>query len=749
MRQTTAFRLSTYLTMGIAFAALGYAESTMLPEVGLFSIAVLLALAVIYRLETRVQLLTLSDANRMGAGIGLIAILWAGFRIVREVKLGEFAALGWSAFIVSLIAPVLMAAVCAKMLRREKHAGDYWFIHAAGLAAIVLAGAMAEQALLVVLTSAYAFAAIWSLTLFFHARTSGKVPTIPGRQLSTIAARAVETPTSGSAGFSRALLWSLLAAILALPIYLVTPRSTFGKLDFGQPRIEIGYAADQMIDLNKTGNLRDNPETAFEVTAANRDGQPKLDLNPSQRWRGRILATYSGGAWRPDSQVPLPTAPAILPAIGAWSPPNLGPEAYSLTYTVPSKLGSLFLADPVEWERNGPTPAAHLLSDGRTLPWVPASLFNGRSHGSAIFQAEGAAEVRYVQYTRPSAEKDLSPPYLSLGEINRGLRLNPVPGVKDYADKVIAEMVAVGRLPAAVLNRDAIRMLPLELYHEAIARAFQDHLSERPDLVYTTALKRENKTVDPVEDFLLYSKAGHCERFASALVLMLRSQDIPAVMVLGFKGCEEQGNGKYIVRQEYAHAWVEALISRPDLAKQQRVWHWLTLDPSPGQVASSTDTGSALKEVRATFERFIFHYTPEQRERAIRSIFDGLSTTEVLLTGAGLVLAFPLVRSLRRRLARSRAASHARSARWYERLLATLTPHGFHPAPGETPREFALAAEATLRQRPETAEFAAVPSEWVEAHYRQRFGGTSIPDEQLRALNFRLDALKLALQRKS
>ena len=40
------------------------------------------------------------------------------------------------------------------------------------------------------------------------------------------------------------------------------------------------------------------------------------------------------------------------------------------------------------------------------------------------------------------------------------------------------------------------------------------------------------------------------------------------------------------------------------------------------------------------------------------------------------------------------------------------------------------------------------PSEWVEAHYRQRFGGTSIPDEQLRALNFRLDALKLSLQGK-
>ena len=745
MRQTTAFRASTYLTMSIACAALGYAESEMLPEVGVFSLVVLVALATIYRLETRVQLLSMSEANRLGAGIGLVAILWAGFRIVREWRVGEFAALGWPVFIVSLIAPVLMATVCAKLLRREKHAGDYWFIHAAGLATIVLAGAMAEQALLVVLTALYAFTAIWSLSLFFLARSSGSVPTIPGRSRAAghapIAIRTVETNLPRSAGFKRALLWFGIAAGVAMPLYLLTPRSTFGKLDFGQPRIEIGYAADQMIDLTQTGSLRENPETAFEVTAVDANGQPKLDLDPEQRWRGNVLATYTAGAWQRGPQFPFPTGPITAVKPGLWSPPQFGRAAYSLTFTVPAKLSAQFLADPVEWDPREPVPIADLVADGPPRPWL--AVRNGR----LFVWSPTLKDAHYVQYTRPSLEKDLSPAFLTASEPSRVLWTNPIPGVKVYADRVLAEMVAAGRLPAAALSRDDVRLLPAELYHEAIARAFRDHLSERPDLVYTTVLKRENKKVDPIEDFLLYSKAGHCERFASALVLMLRSQGIPAVMVLGFKGCEHTGGGHYLVRQEYAHAWAEALISRPNFAMQRREWHWLSLDPSPAQAANANEAGNALSWGRATFERFIFHYTPEQRERALRTIFEGLSSWELLGAVCGTGLGFLAFRKVRRRLAQVKARN-SRSSEWYERLIAVLARRGLKPSPGETPREFAETARAVLTEDSQTASMSDVPGEWVDAHYRERFGGSAISEERRVELESRLDSLKTLLERK-
>lgn len=77
---------------------------------------------------------------------------------------------------------------------------------------------------------------------------------------------------------------------------------------------------------------------------------------------------------------------------------------------------------------------------------------------------------------------------------------------------------------------------------------------------------------NPVEDFLLRARSGHCEYFASSLVLMLRSQGIPARVVSGFLGAE--GNpleAFHVVRNSNAHAWVEAWVEGG----------WTMLDPTP------------------------------------------------------------------------------------------------------------------------------------------------------------------------
>ncbi len=64
---------------------------------------------------------------------------------------------------------------------------------------------------------------------------------------------------------------------------------------------------------------------------------------------------------------------------------------------------------------------------------------------------------------------------------------------------------------------------------------------------------------NPIDDFLFNAKQGHCEYFASAMVLLLRTQGVPARLVTGFLGAEYNPiEGYYIVRQSNAHAWVEA-----------------------------------------------------------------------------------------------------------------------------------------------------------------------------------------------
>jgi hypothetical protein len=58
----------------------------------------------------------------------------------------------------------------------------------------------------------------------------------------------------------------------------------------------------------------------------------------------------------------------------------------------------------------------------------------------------------------------------------------------------------------------------------------------------------------PLTRFLLKTRKGHCEYFATATVLMLRQLGIPARYAVGYSVHEASGK-KYLVRQRDAHAW--------------------------------------------------------------------------------------------------------------------------------------------------------------------------------------------------
>ena len=68
---------------------------------------------------------------------------------------------------------------------------------------------------------------------------------------------------------------------------------------------------------------------------------------------------------------------------------------------------------------------------------------------------------------------------------------------------------------------------------------------------------------DPLANFLFVRRAGHCEYFASAMTIMLRSIGVPARYVTGFlPGEYNDVGGDYIVRGSDAHSWVEVYFPR-------------------------------------------------------------------------------------------------------------------------------------------------------------------------------------------
>jgi protein-glutamine gamma-glutamyltransferase len=747
MPTASAFRLSIYLTLALACAAIGYSESTFLIETPIIAGVVIVALAILYRLESRVELLTIPAANRLGLAVGLANVVWAAFRILREMNDPQMPRTDWPMLGLGLTGPLVLMLIPAKLARREKHAGDYWWLYGLSLAAAALAGALAEDFFAFVLIGLYALCAIWSLVLFCLSQGSGLIRPIPGQGPEVRVVGVVSGQPRDGARF--ALGMAALAAAVAIPLYLITPRSSFARLEFGKSRVEIGYAADQMVDLTQTGDLRANDQIAFEVYAETEKG-PRLDLPLDQRWWGQTKIRYQSGRWPEGTDFRLPTiAPAPRPIVGSVTIPHLWPDETRFSFAIPRGLRYQFLTDPVTWVGNEPPPIATVTRNGyRPWLWI----------GNGVFSGDGRARdstepYRYVQAWKSEDDPDLGPAVqlidFDLERVLRPLRFNPVQKVKEYTDTIVQRMVQSGRLPPEHFDR--VTMLPRAEFHNLVARELSAHLATTPTLTYTTELRRTNKDIDPVEDFLFYTRAGHCERFATALVLMLRSQGIPAVLVLGFKGCEPtEQPGRYLVRQEHAHAWVEALIQDYQPRPWWKVWQtsrWLTLDPTPSSAPAAAAGGGwtdrATSWLRRIYSTYLIDYTPEDRIRALGSLVAAVTRWDVLGSlAAAIVLALATRAILRRRRAAYRETP---ARRWFDRLILVLAPHGLAPRSGETAREFALRASVALRPKPTAEVVAEIPLDWAEAYYEARFGGQVLPPERLAALESGLNRLQDAL----
>lgn len=83
----------------------------------------------------------------------------------------------------------------------------------------------------------------------------------------------------------------------------------------------------------------------------------------------------------------------------------------------------------------------------------------------------------------------------------------------------------------------------------------------RTNYTYTLDLG-QRAAGNPMDVFFFERKKGHCEYFAAAMCLMLRSRGVPTRMATGFVAHEWNARGGYyIVRMRDAHAWVEAYIA--------------------------------------------------------------------------------------------------------------------------------------------------------------------------------------------
>lgn len=345
----------------------------------------------------------------------------------------------------------------------------------------------------------------------------------------------------------------------------------------------------------------------------------------------------------------------------------------------------------------------------------------------------------------------------------------------------------------------------------ALAKALRSHFHAPGRYTYSLDFRNVNRDPrwDPIEDFVAHHRTGHCEYFASALVMMLRSQGIPARLVVGFRGGEYNTvGGYYQVLQRHAHAWVEAYLEPeevtgvlPPESDTSPGGGWLRLDPTPG---TGVDRARQLQQTwldlvddgldyaRTMWSDYILGLTAKRQRESIYAPVAEKTDPQVwsaflkrlveqrhvlwqrfwhasrwpLAAGAVLVV---VVWYLRRRerwsavatvlrrwlpgLARFLGAAGARPARgrsrpvaFYRRWETLLAKRGLARPRGTTPREFATRLLASPPAGLPVAEAGPLCLQIVEAFYRVRFGDAELPAAEAQALDETLARLEQLLK---
>ncbi len=741
------FRFSTYLALGLACVCLGYAEYDLLPEVAVFAGVVIALLVVSFFLDRRFEL-SLGKANIVGLVIGILGTVWLIANLANPRKEGPMAVVEWPNNLPPIVAPLLLVLIPAKLFR-PKHIGDWWAMHGVAVTGVALAAAMADDIWFVLILLGYCICATWSLILFFYRRSGSLLAPIPNQAVTTpaqiLSATFDESPPKYV--LARSFLWLILAACLAMPLYLVLPKGE-ESWSLVKRKYEIGLSKEGEVDMKSTGELKPTDEVAFHLTVTNISGQQVHELPDDLHFRGRSLTYYNRDSKYQWKQAPLPTG---FPMLGVGLPLNrnlallnsFGPDTLKIDFNPEKKERVTVLAAPVLV-----SPVHTTVVGSQGTAWYRTGDFSTLTSNIADFGS-------YTQLYSPTLT-DVGLPLecqnlLRMRTAIIGMIQTSEPYYQEFAMNVLNELIASGKLPATVkVTNDPAELIRTD-DHEAVARAFSDYFTSSGQFEYTTNLKIKDRAVDPIVDFLKNTKTGHCERFASALVLVLRSLRIPCQYVSGYRGCEQDEEGNFIIRRNAAHAWVEVLIRRPTPAGyafdaatpddcKSHLYHWMMLDPTVGGDITAVAKKTWWQQIGSYITALFVGYDKDRRAQVLADL-GRLAITigpVVLIAFIGLIVGL-LAWNRKRRT----SAVELIALPWYGRYLQAFAKVGLHPGESETPRETADRFTGLLHSK--NHPVTHLPVFVVSKLYRMRYAGQELTAEEIEQIDTALTQLDQSL----
>lgn len=804
MKLEAVFQYSIYSQVALAGVILAYGEEAVFPS-GLTVILSLLALLFNER-HYKFRIPTLLG--------NLLALVVVG------VVVGEFRRESADARL--LAGAHFLVYVTWILLFQEKEIRHYWWLCALSLLQVALGPLLTlSSGWYGILLAVYLVLAIWTLsvfTLYQGAIEFGATVEAPawGKSGRTVGAGPSSSLESLQQAFSpnrRSAVqnsvqqdspgrWivpnfifgvaglSFSGLTLGLALFLFVPRVWIGEglrsVGDGRGSSPAVTGFSDEVRLGQIGQILESTDRVMQVELYDHFSDEPVDAGKlAQRqglsdplFRGNVVDDYMNGRWLAGTRTEGTTRLETWPR-----EPGIVRQHYTLEMR---GTDILFAIQPVELAAMDPFQPVNLEVDS----------------GVIFFPYEGRDVAKYVAYSNASGvsiERPSEPG--GAGRRRAGVSSRSLQRARQFPDEGLERLTALASevtAPEKLAPDDGLSR------ERRMALALEAHLRDSGMYDYSLNMAVSDPRSDPIEDFLFNRRRGHCEYFASALVLMLRAVKVPARLVTGFKGAEPLASpGHYEVQQRHAHAWVEAFVDG----------RWMVLDPTPAarddsvrEIASRrgfwTNAGNSISNFWSTYvvalslnrqQQTLYDPLQDSAASGWGSVRNGLKrvasaagrlkqallSPERLFTprGAAVLLAssalalilFKIMRRYWNRPQGPRARSRRRGwfgtmfawlgerltgrapdpsrivVAFYEQFQALVHSQGLAPRRHQTQREFARQVEDALGERLAPAGLHRFPSELTELFYRVRFGNGSLHPAEVEGLDQRLARLKESL----
>jgi len=497
----------------------------------------------------------------------------------------------------------------------------------------------------------------------------------------------VVTPLFLSTTFVVGICIFLVAAL----IFVTVPRlrgSYFSAAFLRSGEIRSGFSSE--VKLGRVGEIKLDSSPVMMVRILNADGR---DIPSPIYWRGVALDEFDGESWKAgggEYEIHRADRDGI---VTVWD--NTHAALAQEIITEPLDTDVLFAA---------------------SFPFAFGSVLGGRVsevNDSYFLPGRVSNRIKYTAYS------DLTVP--DAGMLRKA--------GTDYGGSVESRYLQLPRLEDSVRAlADEITALEDNNYDKAVSvkRYLLNNYS------YTRTLER-GAAEFPLEDFLFVRREGHCEYFATAMVVLLREAGVPSRIVNGFLGGEWNEHGEFfLIRESDAHSWVEVFFPG---------YGWVTFDPTP----AAGDAGgggpfifvtSYIDYLRYRWSRYVIDFSQRDQVRLFNELRDrwrwqNKKISRVLsfdyrpdtrfLAALALVLLLTLIVLYGRRISAAigngRKGKAQRASVIYERSLKLLSKRGYDKPGFMTAREFS----SYLKRR--SYKGCGIMERLTEVYLSVRFGG--------------------------